>query len=220
MTTYSRLNDLLVKVRSNRFNLKEKSSEDILNLKILSWNEMYNLLLNLADIIEKSEFKADMIVGISRGGWIPARILADLLDIPKLANITVEFYVGIAKTKKKPTITQSVSLPVKEKKVLIVDDLADTGESLKLVSSYLKNQGASEVKLATIFYKPWSVIVPHYFPQKTSQWVVFPWEIKETVKRLIGEGKNVENLKKKFNSSIKNMEFLDKLIQKVISEKD
>ena len=181
---------------------------------------MYNLVLNLADIIEKSEFRPDMIVGISRGGWIPARILADLLNIPKLANITVEFYVGIAKTRKKPTITQSVSLPVKEKKILIVDDLADTGESLKLVSSYLKDQGASEVKLATIFYKPWSVIIPHYFPQETSQWVVFPWEMKETIRRLIGEGKNVENLKKKFNSSIKNMEFLDELIQKVISEKD
>ena len=201
-------------------NLKEKSSENNWDLKILSWNEMYNLVLNLADIIKKSEFKFDIIVGISRGGWIPARILADLLNIPKLANITVEFYVGIAKTRKKPTITQSVSLPVKEKKILIVDDLADTGESLKLVSSYLKDQGASEVKLATIFYKPWSVIIPHYFPQETSQWVVFPWEMKETVRRLIGEGKNVENLKKKFNSSIKNMEFLDELIQKVISERD
>ena len=90
-------------------------------LRSLSWSEMYTLLLELGDMIAKSEFKPDFIVGISRGGWIPARILSDLLDIPKLANITVEFYVGIGETKREPVITQSVSLPVRGKKILIVE---------------------------------------------------------------------------------------------------
>lgn len=187
-------------------------------LRSLSWSEMYTLLLELGDMIAKSEFKPDFIVGISRGGWIPARILSDLLDIPKLANITVEFYVGIGETKREPVITQSVSLPVRGKKILIVDDLADTGESLKLVNLYLKENGASEIKIATVFYKPWSVIIPNYYPKETCKWIVFPWELKETIRRLIDDGKTVKDVKKNLISSGNGIEFVEKLIQKVISE--
>ena len=187
-------------------------------LRSLSWSEMYTLLLELGDMIAKSEFKPDFIVGISRGGWIPARILSDLLDIPKLANITVEFYVGIGETKREPVITQSVSLPVRGKKILIVDDLADTGESLKLVNLYLKENGASEIKIATVFYKPWSVIIPNYYPKETCKWIVFPWELKETIRRLIDDGKTVKDVKKNLISSGNGIEFVEQLIQKVISE--
>jgi len=167
---------------------------------IPTWEQIYKLLLNLAQRIRKAGFKPDVIVGISRGGWPPARIMSDLLENPELANVKAEFYLSVAETKNEPVITQPVSVSVKGKKVLVVDDVADTGKSLALVQKHLKEKGATQVKIATIYYKPWSIITPDWFEKKTSRWVIFPWERKETVRRILEKcerhGKTVEEAKK------------------------
>ena len=156
-----------------------------LEFEVPTWNQIYNMLLNLAEKIRKAKFKPDIIVGVSRGGWPPARVLSDLLDNPNLANVRAEFYLGIAETKGDPTLTQPVSMKVEGKKVLIVDEIADTGKSLKLIKKHIIEEGAVEVKIATIYYKPWSIVKPDYYEKETSHWVVFPWEIKETIRRII-----------------------------------
>jgi len=143
------------------------------------------LLLDLAQQIHRAGFKPDIIVGVARGGWPPARIMSDLLENPEIANVKAEFYLGVAETKGEPVITQPVSVAVKNKRVLVVDDVADTGKSLALVREHLKEQGATEVKIATIYYKPWSIVTPDWFERKTSHWIIFPWERKETVRRIL-----------------------------------
>ena len=196
--------------------------ENNLEFEIPSWDKIYGLLLKLSEAVRKSGFEPDVIVGVSRGGWIPARIMSDLLETPKLANVTAEFYVGVAETKHEPTITQPISVSVKDKKVLVVDDVADTGESLKLVNSHLKNQGASEIKIATIYYKPWSIIVPHYYEKETRYWIVFPWEQKETVRKTVekfrGERRTVEDAKEKLISSGLNRELVERFTKEVFRE--
>ena len=149
-----------------------------------TWDKIYTMLLGLADRIRKDRFKPDIIAGVLRGGWLPARVLSDLLSNPNLANVGVEFYVGIAETKSEPKLTQPISLRVVGKKVLIVDEVADTGESLKLVSEHIVEKGAREVKTATVYYKPWSIVKPDYCSKETSKWIVFPWEVKETVREI------------------------------------
>ncbi len=156
-----------------------------LEFEIPSWNQIYTMLLDLADKIRKSRFKPDMIVGVCRGGWLPARVLSDLLDNSNLANVRAEFYVGVAETKREAILTQPVSVPVKGKRVLIVDEVADTGKSLKLVKDHITQQGAAEAKTAAVYYKPWSIIKPDYYEKETSRWIVFPWETRETIKRLV-----------------------------------
>jgi hypothetical protein len=152
---------------------------------IPSWNQVYTMLLSLADKIRKNKFDPDVIVGVSRGGWPPARVLSDLLGNPNLANVKAEFYVGIAETEHEPALIQPVSVPVRGKKVLLVDEVADTGKSLKLVKEHLIEQNASEVRMATVYYKPWSTVKPDYYEKETRGWVVFPWERKETVRKII-----------------------------------
>ena len=200
------------------------SSVDDLNFESLSWGQVYDLLLNLAEDILKSEFRPDIIVGVSRGGWIPARILSDLLETPKLANVTAEFYVGINETIHEPAITQPLSLPVMGRKVLIVDDLVDTGKSLNLVNLHLENQGASEVRIATIYFKPWSITIPDYFEKETRNWIVFPWELKETVKKTVEtfktEGRTLEEVKKKLIGSGIDRKLTEHLIKKIVSDED
>lgn len=198
------------------------NSEDSITFEIPSWDQTYNLLLELANAVQKSGFIPDIIVGISRGGLIPARIISDLIEIPKLANVAVEFYVGVAKTKLKPVIIQPVSVPVENKKVLLVDDLADTGKSLSLANSYLTAKGATELKIATIYYKPWSYIIPHYYQKETQNWVVFPWERKETTRKIVekykSEGKSFENFKEKLISSGLNKELTEQFVKEIFGE--
>jgi hypoxanthine phosphoribosyltransferase len=164
--------------------------------EIPTWNLIYEMLLNLAERIRKNGFKPDLIVGVSRGGWPPARVLSDLLDNPNLANVKAEFYLGVAETKGEPTLTQPVSMSVTGKKVLIVDEVADTGKSLELVKEHIIKEGACEVKIATIYHKPWSAIVPDYYGKETRRWIVFPWEIKETIRKIVKKcrekGKSIE----------------------------
>ena len=197
-------------------------AENSLEFEIPSWDQLYGLLLNLSEAVRKSGFEADLMVGVSRGGWIPARIMSDLLENPNLANVTAEFYVGVAETRQEPSITQPVSASVDGKKVLVVDDLADTGKSLKIVNAHLKNQGASEVRIATIYYKPWSITAPDYYEKETRRWIVFPWEQKETVKKIvekfIGAGRTVEEAKEKLISSGLNRKHVELFIKEITEE--
>jgi len=149
-----------------------------------SWNQIYDFLLELSRRIKRSGFKPDIIIGVARGGWPPARILSDLLENPNIANIKAEFYLDIYKTKEKPRITQPVSTQVKNKQLLVVDDVADSGKSLKLVKEHLLERGASKVKTCTIYYKPWSIITPNYYIKKTKAWVIFPWERRESTRKI------------------------------------
>lgn len=190
-----------------------------LKLEIPTWEQIYEMLLNLANKIRKDGFKPDVILGVSRGGWPPARVLSDLLENPELANVKTEFYMGVAETKGEPTITQPVSVSVRDKKVLVVDEIADTGKSLRLIQSHLKKQGASEIKIATIYYKPWSVVTPDHYEKESSAWVVFPWERKETVRKLIEQYKRqrrtVEEVKEKLVKHGMDRKLVERFIQEV-----
>lgn len=193
-----------------------------LEFEIPSWEQIYEALLNLANRIRENDFKADVIVGVSRGGWPPARIMSDLLENPELANVRAEFYLGVAKTKGDPVITQLVSTSVTDKKVLIVDEVADTGKSLRLVKSHLEEQGATEVKIMTIYYKPWSIVVPDWYAKETSCWIVFPWERKETVRQVLEEyrdqGKSVDEAVEKLVRSGLSRKLVDQFIREMSEE--
>ena len=167
--------------------------------EVPTWEQIYAMLLDLARKILDDEFNSDVIVGVSRGGWIPARVLSDLLENPEIANVKAEFYLGVAETKREPVITQSVSVNVKGKKVLVVDDVSDTGKSLHLVKTHLLEQGAKSLKIATLYYKPWSITKPDYYEKTTRDWIIFPWERKEALRKVIEKfeqnGKSVEDAK-------------------------
>jgi len=191
-----------------------------LEFVIPTWDKIYGFLLNLAEKIREDSFKPDVIVGVSRGGWPPARVMSDLLENPEIANVKAEFYKGVAETKGEPVITQPVSVSVRGKRVLVMDDVADTGKSLRLVKSHLKEEGATEVKIATIYYKPWSVIVPDYYEKETSSWIIFPWERKETVRNIIQryrrEGKKIKEAKEKLVRSGLNSKLVEKFMREIL----
>jgi hypoxanthine phosphoribosyltransferase len=149
-----------------------------------SWDYIYELCIQVADQVRDSGYDPDLLVAVSRGGWIPGRVLSDLLENPEVATIKVEHYIGIYRTRSKPEITQPLPIDVKGKRILLVDDIADSGKSLKLVKEHLVEQGASDVKVCALYFKPWSVVTPDFFARKTDAWICFPHEIYETMKKI------------------------------------
>jgi len=191
-----------------------------LEFEIPTWDRIYEFLLSLAEKIREDNFKPDVIVGVSRGGWPPARVMSDLLENPEIANVKAEFYLGVAETKGEPLITQPVSVSVRDKEVLLMDDVADTGKSLRLVRVHLKEEGATEVKIATIYYKPWSVVIPDYYEKETRSWIIFPWERKETIRNIIKrykkEEKSVEEAKDKLVSSGLDSKLVKRFVREIL----
>ncbi len=153
--------------------------------EVPTWNHIYSMLLNQAKKIYANGFKPDIIVGVARGGWVPARILSDLLGNPNLANVRIEFSLSIAQFRKEPMLTQNISIDAHGKTVLLVDDVADSGKSLAIAKEHVLQQGSKEVKTATLYLKPWSTIKPDYYEKETKLWIVFPWDIKETIQKIV-----------------------------------
>jgi len=155
-----------------------------------TWDDIYDMLLDQAIRIKQSGFQPDLIVGVSRGGWIPGRILSDLLGNAHTANVKIEFYVGIGQTSRKPVVTQPISEEISSKRVLVVDDVADTGESLLVALEHVRERHAGETRTVTVYHKPHSKFKPDFFAETTSHWIIFPWERLETAQLLIHEAKS------------------------------
>lgn len=170
-----------------------------LSFEVPDWNEIYDGCIELANQIKKSGFNPEIIVGVARGGWIPARILSDLLGNTYVASMKVEFYKDVAETAKKPVISQQVSTAVEGKRVLVVDDVADTGESLTTVRRNLVSRGASQVKIATLHYKPQSILRPDFYVRETRAWIVYPHEryefVGNRVAKFKAQGKSIAEAK-------------------------
>ena len=157
-----------------------------MDLLRISWDATLDYCEQLA---KKIEFRPDIIIGITRGGLVPARVLSDILDVRTVGILGIEFYKSMGKTAATPTIFQEIGIDLKGKKVLIVDDVADTGRSLMVAKDHIKSKGAKEIKVATIHYKPNSIFKPDYFVKTETAWICYPWERHETEREIAKERK-------------------------------
>lgn len=148
----------------------------------ISWAQAQKLCEKLA--AKAKGYGPEALVGISRGGLAPTRILSDVLDIPEVGMIRIEFYKSMGVTSGFPRLTQPLQLDIKGKRVLVVDDVSDSGRSLAVAKEHLKRKGAKEVKFATLHFKPGSVFKPDYYIAQTDKWIIYPWEVYETKREL------------------------------------
>lgn len=146
-----------------------------------SWDQLGHLCFKLGKQIHQAGNTYDRIVVIAKGGLTWSRVLADYLNIPNIEAIRVKMYRGIGKTFKKPEILQPVKADIEGEKILLFDDVADSGQTLEFVKNLLTKDGAREVDTATLFYKSSSKITPDFFDHQTDAWIVFPHEIREFI---------------------------------------
>jgi hypothetical protein len=157
-----------------------------------SFEELRSLAFKLFRAIERSNWKQDVNIGIGRGGLFVLRALQDFyiakgLRIPYTV-IAVERYKGI-KRAGKVRIKYLYSRFVRNRKVLLIDDVADQGISLKEAERACYEKGAKEVKTATVHLKPWSIIKPDFYVAETDAWIIYPWEVYETIKLILEKRK-------------------------------
>jgi len=151
----------------------------------LSWDEIYEELILLAEKILASNFYPHYIVGVARGGWMTARILSDLLSNPNTGNVRCELYESFGKMRERASVTQPISIDITDKTILVCDDVADSGRSLIAVADHLRSKKPKEVRIATIHIKPHTKFSPDYFVGETERWIIYPWERRETINDMI-----------------------------------
>ncbi|NHJ85203.1 MAG: phosphoribosyltransferase [Asgard group archaeon] len=149
------------------------------SIKVLQYEEIWDMIIKLSKMIMINNYTPDVLIGISRGGLVITRILSDIFGINEVSTIGVGFYQGINQTNKEPVLKQDLCYDVANKKVLLIDDVADTGKSIEFVLKYLEKSKIKEIKTATLHYKPHSTFKPDFFISETSDWIVYPWEYLE-----------------------------------------
>ncbi len=149
-----------------------------------SWDQLDELTLQVAKQVKQSQINFDLIIALAKGAWPMSRSFFDYTGIKELASLGVKFYSGINKRLGKPNIYQKLPTSIKGKSILVFDDVSDTGDSLDFTKQYLIEQGAKEVRTATLFMKPWSAFTPDFYGADTDAWIIFPFEKKEMSKLL------------------------------------
>lgn len=193
---------------------------DYFDCYMVSWDEAYRLCKIVARKIKEAGYEPDLVIGIARGGLVPARIVCDFLLKKELACVKVEHW-GIAATLGTAKIKYPLQVDITGKRILVVDDVADTGDTYAVLMEYLMEKEPLEVRTAVLQYKTCSTFVPGYWGEKQERWkwIIYPWAVYEDLVGFIGrvlehpmthEGIR-KNLARRFDIRVSRRELLEML---------
>ena len=142
----------------------------------LTYSQFGDAVLDLAYQIKKSEFKPEIVLSIARGGFFLGAALGYALGVKNSFMMSVEFYTGVEERLPMPVVLPPVpnKVDLHGATVLIADDVADSGETLRLVEEFWRGT-VKETRTAVLYEKPRSVVKPDYVWRKTDKWIEFPW---------------------------------------------
>ena len=145
---------------------------------ILTW-ELFGVAgRQLAELVAEDDFAPDLILAIARGGLFVAGALGYALNVKNLYVMNVEFYTGVDERLDMPVMLPPVPnvVDLTGAKVLVADDVADTGGTLELVRNFCADHVA-EVRCAVVYQKPHSTVDCEYVWRRTDRWIEFPWSV-------------------------------------------
>ncbi|MGC8954014.1 phosphoribosyltransferase [Desulfurococcus amylolyticus] len=162
---------------------------------LVTWDEIVEWSMNLARIIRENGYKPELVVAVSRGGFVPARLICDFLGVENLASIQSQHWTEAAKAEERAILKYPFKLDASGMKVLVVDDIVDTGETLRLARDYIRdNWSPLEVKTAALqWISPVAKYKPDYYYLEVKEWIWFqyPWtRLEDTyqfIKRMMSE---------------------------------
>ncbi len=178
-----------------------------------TWEEMGDICLDLGVEILESGKKFDTLITLAKGGWTWARTMADILQVYELSSFKLTFYDQSQPGVKlvKPMLEIPLAIPLAKKKVILFDDVNDSGESLEYALKYLGHFGPSSITTATLFHKPHAKIKPNFVGSETDAWIVFPHERREMIDGFALKWKKI---------GLKNKEIKERLIKIGLPEKE
>jgi hypoxanthine phosphoribosyltransferase len=153
----------------------------------LSWSDLDDMTRSLAEMVQFSGKKYDRVIALANGGLTMVRHFADLIDLRVISEMQVAFYRGINETHTAPEVIQPLSVDITGQRILIFEDIVDSGATLEFTLDYLLKKGAAEVHTAALCRKSRASVHPEYSVQLLDRWVVFPYETRETLTELAGK---------------------------------
>ncbi len=153
---------------------------------VLDFDDIYQYAYQTAQKVKESGWRPDAIVGVARGGWVHARIQCDLLGVKDLYSLKIDHW-GVTATKDgQAKLTTPLNVDLTGRKVLVVDDITDTGQSLTMAVEHVKEHGAAEVRSATLMHIVGSEFEPDYYGVSVSwAWEIWPWNFFEDLTSLV-----------------------------------
>ena len=147
--------------------------------EVMSWDHLGEGARELAELVHADGYKPDIVLAIARGGLLVAGALSYALGVKNTFTMNVEFYTGIDERLDVPMILPPVPdlVDFTETRVVIADDVADTGATLALVKNFLADKVA-ETRCAVLYEKPRSIVRCEYVWRRTDRWIDFPWSVR------------------------------------------
>jgi uncharacterized protein len=144
--------------------------------EVLGWLEFGDAARHLAVDVLESGFRPDFVIAIARGGLLLAGAIAYALGVKNCGSLNVEFYTGVGERLPMPVVLPPLldQASLAGARVLLADDVSDSGRTLALVVDLLRKSGA-EVRSVVLFTKPGTAHEPDYTWHRTSRWIAFPW---------------------------------------------
>jgi hypoxanthine phosphoribosyltransferase len=144
----------------------------------LSYEQFGIAIRELAQEIHNSGYRPDIVLSIARGGLLIGGALGYALGVKNTFTMSVEFYTGVNERLAIPVVLPPVpnKIDLTGLKVLVADDVADTGATLKLVREFCGDH-VQEVRCAVLYEKPHSIEKPDYAWRETDKWIEFPWSV-------------------------------------------
>lgn len=157
--------------------------------RLTTWDELQGLAKTVAAKVRRAQYKPDILIALARGGLVPARQLSDLLAVKDVAAIKVEHWGVTANKDQKAVLKYPINIDLTGKKVLVVDDITDTGESLMVAIEFLKTLKPAEIKTSTLQHIPGSKHIPDFYGEELKEWtwIVYPWNFLEDMMSLVGK---------------------------------
>ncbi|MFB6157041.1 MAG: phosphoribosyltransferase [Haloferacaceae archaeon] len=161
---------------------------DDFDCTITDWEYIYGLCRDVADDVRAAAFEPDVVVALARGGWFAGRCTCDFLGLDDLTSLKMEHYVGTAEKTGEPEVRYPMPEgSVAGKDVLVVDDIADTGGSIRRAHEYVTDRDPNAVRTATLQLLGTSEFQPDFVGERLEDWiwVVYPWNFVEDMCDLI-----------------------------------
>jgi hypothetical protein len=155
--------------------------------ELINWSQVNALSRQLAHQIRDARVNIEMIVAIGRGGYMPARLLSDLLGIFNLASFKIEHYHGAHKGST-ALVKYGLNAPVDGQHILLVDDVSDSGDTFHVAIEHIQSLGNPEqIHTAVLHHKVVSSFVPDFYAEKVEQWrwIIYPWAVTEDLASFI-----------------------------------
>lgn len=154
---------------------------DTLTCYLMSWEESAALARTLALRIRQSRFRPDLVIAIGRGGYVPARVVCDFLLHEMLTSFKVEHWGMAAEEKPSVKVRFPLAADITDKTVLVIDDVTDTGKTMDVAISYLRDLHPKEIRTAVLQHKASSPYRPDYIAREEKEWhwIIYPWAVHE-----------------------------------------